>query len=171
MISEKRTTVKEVVILGIFSTIIMDIGYVFLKVSNIVSGSNEPQFLGRWILNMFHGVFIQNDISAVAAAGIEKPISLIVHYLTGIILAAVFLWLRNRYKLFSGSALKGLVFGWMTLVLPWFFFYPCLGFGFMGLDTPEGFSNIVYSIIYHSFYGLGITLWLVRNRKVMIKQA
>ncbi len=43
------------------------------------------------------------------------------------------------------------------------------GFGFMGLDTPEGLNNIVYSIIYHSFYGLGITLWLDFVRKFVIK--
>ena len=30
----------------------------------------------------------------------------------------------------------------------------------MGLDTPEGLNNIEYSFIYHSFFGLGITLWI-----------
>ncbi|MBC8440098.1 MAG: hypothetical protein H8D87_10465 [Deltaproteobacteria bacterium] len=53
---------KEIVFMGIFSTLIMDIGFVFLKVTNIVKGSMEPQFLGRWILNMFNGQFVQENI-------------------------------------------------------------------------------------------------------------
>jgi len=63
----------------------------------------------------------------------------------------------------------GLVFGWITVILPWLILYPCIGFGFMGLDTPEGADNIVYSIICHSFFGLGITLWLRFIRKFVIK--
>jgi hypothetical protein len=48
-------TVKEFLLVGVFSTIIMDIGFVFLKVTQIVKGSMDPQFLGRWILGMFNG--------------------------------------------------------------------------------------------------------------------
>lgn len=162
-------TVKEVVLAGIFSTIIMDIGYVFIKVTGIVKGSMEPQFLGRWILNMFKGELIQENIRTATEMSLEKPVSLIVHYLTGVVLLGVFFWLRKSIKMFPASKAMGLVFGWVTVVLPWFFFYPCIGFGFMGLDTPEGSNNIVYSLIYHSFFGLGITLWLGFVRKFVIK--
>lgn len=164
-----RITIKEVVLSGIFSTIIMDIGYVFLKLTKIVKGSMEPQFLGRWILNMFNGEFIQENIRTATQMQLEGPVSLIVHYLTGIFLLGLFLLLRNKIKMFPGSIHMGMVFGWVTVVLPWFFFYPCIGFGFMGLGTPEGSSNILYSIIYHSFFGLGITLWLGFVRKFFIK--
>ena len=164
-----KITIKEVVLMGIFSTIIMDLGFVFLKVTQIVKGSIEPQFLGRWILNMFNGEFIQENIRIATEMNIEKPVSLLTHYLTGIALVAVFLWLRENIKAFPSSIYMGLVFGWITLILPWFIFYPCIGFGVMGLDTPEGSNNIVYSIIYHSFFGLGITLWLGFVRKFVIK--
>ena len=161
--------IKEIVFMGIFSTIIMDIGFVFLKVTKIVKGSMEPQFLGRWILNMFNGEFIQENIRIATQMNLEKPVSIITHYLTGIFLVGIFLLLRIKTKIFPGSIHMGLVFGWVTLLLPWFFFYPCIGFGFLGLDTPEGSNNIVYSIIYHSFFGLGITLWLGFVRKFVIK--
>ncbi len=169
MKKKNGTMIKEIVFMGIFSTIIMDIGFVFLKVTQIVEGSMEPQFLGRWILNMFNGEFIQENIRIATQMGLEKPVSLITHYLTGIILVGIFLWLRKKIKVFPDSIHMGVVFGWITLLLPWFFFYPCIGFGFMGLDTPEGSNNIVYSIIYHSFFGLGITLWLGFVRKFVIK--
>jgi hypothetical protein len=160
---------KEVILMGIFSTIIMDIGFVFLKITKIVKGSMEPQFLGRWILNMFNGEFIQENIRIATQMKLEKPVSIIIHYLTGIFLVGIFLLLRKKIKIFPGSIYMGLVFGWITLLIPWLFFYPCIGFGFFGLDTPEGSNNIVYSIIYHSFFGLGITLWLGFVRKFVLK--
>jgi hypothetical protein len=162
-------TIKEIIFMGIFSTIIMDLGFVFPKVTKIVIGSMEAQFLGRWVLNMFNGEFIHENIRIAAEMSLEKPVSLLIHYLTGIALVAVFLLLRRKVKSFPDSIHMGLVFGWITTVLPWFIMYPCLGFGFMGLDTPEGTNNIVYSIIYHSFLGLGITLWLGFVRKFVIK--
>ena len=57
---------KEIIYSGIFSTIIMDLGYIFLRVTKIVEGSMEPQFLGRWILNMFRGEFIQHNVQSAA---------------------------------------------------------------------------------------------------------
>ncbi len=161
---------KEVILMGVFSTIIMDIGYVFLKITEIVRGSMEPQFLGRWILNMFNGEFVQENIRIVAQMKLEQPVSVIIHYLTGIFLVGIFLLLRKKIKIFPGSIYMGLVFGWLTLLIPWLFFYPCIGFGFFGLDTPEGTNNIIYSIIYHSFFGLGITLWLGLVRKLVFKK-
>jgi hypothetical protein len=170
MASAKPTIrIKEVIVMGIFSTIIMDIGSVFLEITQIVKGSMEPQFLGRWILNMFDGEFIQENIRIAAQMSLEIPVSITIHYLTGIFLVGIFLLLRRRFKMVSGSIYMGLVFGWITLLIPWLFFYPCIGFGFFGLDTPEGLNNIVYSTIYHSFFGLGITLWLVSVRKFVFK--
>lgn len=96
----------------------------------------------------------------------EKPVSLVVHYLTGIVLLGMFIWVRNA-KLIPDSKYMGIIYGWITVILPWFFFYPCIGF--MGLETPEGVNNIIYSIIYHSFFGLGITLWFGYIRIILLK--
>ncbi len=88
---------KEVVLMGIFSTFIMDLGFVFLKVTQIVKGSMEPQFLGRWILNMFNGQFVQENILMATQMSLEKPVSLLTHYLTGIALVSIFLLLIILY--------------------------------------------------------------------------
>ena len=102
-------TIKEIVFMGIFSTIIMDIGFVFLKVTKIVKGSMEPQFLGRWILNMFNGEFIQENIRIATQMNLEKPVSLITHYLTGIFLVGLFLLLTKKIKIFPRSIYMGVV--------------------------------------------------------------
>jgi hypothetical protein len=63
----------------------------------------EPQFLGRWILNMFNGEFIQENIRIATQMKLEKPVSIIIHYLTGIFLVGIFLLLRKKIKIFPGS--------------------------------------------------------------------
>ncbi len=118
---------------------------------------------------MFRGIFIHTDIRAAEAIGIEKPVSLVAHYLTGIILVSVFLWLRKNIKVFSGSAFMGMVFGWITVILPWFVMYPALGFGFLGLECPENTNYILFGVLNHSFFGLGMTLWLGWVRKFIMK--
>ena len=162
---------KEIVLMGIFSTIIMELGYVFIKLTKIVEPSMQPYHIGRWLLNMMQGTFVHADIRAVEAIAIEKPVALIAHYMAGIILVGVFLWLRENYKVFSSSIFMGLIFSWITLVLPWFIMYPSLGFGFLGLDCPENTNYILFSFLNHSFYGLGITLWLAWARKFIFKYA
>lgn len=171
MKEEGKIRFKEIILMGIFSTIIMDIGYVLIKVTGIVDPSMETFHLGRWLLHMLQGTFVHTDIRAAEALMLEKPVSLMSHYQAGIILGAVFLKLRKRFSLFSSSKLMGLVFGWITIVLPWLVMYPAMGFGILGLDCPENTNYVLFSILNHSAYGLGITLWLVWLRDRFIKEA
>ena len=53
-----RKMIKEIVFMGIFSTIIMDIGEETVKALFPIKESMAPQYLGRWILNRFNGEFI-----------------------------------------------------------------------------------------------------------------
>ncbi len=63
----------------------------------------------------------------------------------------------------------GLVYGWLTMLLPLLIMFPALGFGFFGLGAHNDINNIIASIIAHSFYGLGMTLWLGWVRKFIMK--
>jgi len=48
MKTEKRSImVKEMVLMGVFSTFVMDLGYVFIKLTKIVEPSMQPYHLGR----------------------------------------------------------------------------------------------------------------------------
>ena len=159
---KKRTGIrfKELLCVGVFSTVVMDIGEHVVKAFYPLSESLEPQYLGRWILNMFNGVFVHDDIQIANQFGFEIPVAILFHYLTGIVLVGIFLWLRNNIKNFPDSIFMGLVYGWVTLLLPWLIMFPALGFGFFGLGADNDMNNIAASILAHSFYGLGMTLWL-----------
>ncbi len=51
--------------MGVFSTLVMDIGEETVKALFPMQESMKPQYLGRWILNMFDGVFIHDSIQCV----------------------------------------------------------------------------------------------------------
>ena len=105
-------------------------------------------------------VFVHDDIQIANQFGFEIPVAILFHYLTGIVLVGIFLWLRNNIKNFPDSIFMGLVYGWVTLLLPWLIMFPALGFGFFGLGADNDMSNVAASFLAHSFYGLGMTLWL-----------
>ena len=159
--------IKEIVFMGIFSTLVMDIGEETIKAIFPLKESMKPQYLGRWILNMFEGVFTHDNIQTANQFYIEIPVSISFHYFIGIFLAGVFLWLRNSKKIIPNSKYMGLVYGWVTIFLPWFIMFPAFGFGILGLSA--GLNNLVASVIAHSFFGLGITLWLGFAQKIVLK--
>ena len=161
--------IKELLCMGVFSTLVMDIGEETVKALFPVQESMKPQYLGRWILNMFDGVFIHDSIQTATQFSFEIPVAISVHYFTGIFLVGIFLWLRNNIKNFPSSMVMGLVYGWLTILVPGLIMFPVLGFGFFGLGAGVGINNIIASVIAHSFYGLGMTLWLGRVRKFIIK--
>jgi len=161
--------IREIVFMGVFSTLVMDIGEEAVKALYPIKESMKPQYLGRWILNMSDGVFIHDNIQTATQFSFEIPVAISVHYFTGIFLVGIFLWLRNNIKNFPSSMVMGLVYGWLTILVPWLIMFPALGFGFFGLGAHNGINNIIASIIAHSFYGLGMTLWLGWVRRFIMK--
>jgi len=169
MKKRNRMMIKELLCMGVFSTIVMDLGEETVKALFPLKESMKPQYLGRWILNMFEGVFTHDNIQTATQFKFEIPVAISFHYLTGIFLVGIFLWLRNHKNIIPNSKYMGLVYGWVTIFLPWLIMFPVLGFGFFGLGAGVGINNIIASIIAHSFYGLGITLWLGWVSKFIMK--
>jgi len=161
--------ITEMLSMGAFSTVVMDIGEHVVKALSPLSESLEPQYLGRWILNMFNGVFLHEDIQIANQFRFEIPVAILFHYVTGVVLVGIFLWLRSNIKNFPDSIYMGLAYGWVTLLLPWLIMFPALGFGFFGLGVNNDMNNIAASIMAHSFYGLGMTLWLGWGGKFIMK--
>ena len=169
MKKKNRIMIIEIVLMGVFATLVMDIGEETVKALFPIKKSMEPEHLGRWILNMFNGVFIHDKIQTAKHFSSEIPVAISFHYFTGIFLAGIFIWIRNNFKVLPSSMYMGFVYGWSTIFLPGLIMFPALGFGYFGLDTHIGINNLISIVIAHSFYGLGITLWLGFVRKFVIK--
>jgi len=161
--------VKELLCMGVFSTVVMDIGEEITKALLPIRESMEPQYLGRWVLSMFGGVFVHDNIRTASQFRFEIPVAIAFHYFTGVLLVGIFLWLRENVETFPRSMYMGLVYGWLTLFLPCLIMFPALGFGPFGLGADNDLNNLVASVLAHSFYGLGMTLWLGWARKLVMK--
>jgi hypothetical protein len=53
------------------------------------------------------------------------------------------------------------VYGLATTVASWFFVYPSMGLGVLGMRSPEGLKAPISSLCNHLFYGLGLAAAVV----------
>ena len=155
----------EVILMGIFATYIMDIFAKFLVKSKIVNALIEPHIPGRWVLYMLRGKFIHKDISQTPALKNEKRAALISHYLIGIVLIGIYLFLELKVPAIRNQLWTPIVFGFTTVLLPWLWLYPSIGIGFLASKTKKQSEYIIFSSLNHFNFGIGMTIWIVIFRR------
>jgi hypothetical protein len=60
-----------------------------------------------------------------------------------------------------------LLFGVTTVLLPWLWLYPSIGMGFLALKTKNQSEYIIFSIINHLNFGIGMTIWILFFRQFL----
>ena len=155
----------EMILMGIFATFIMDIFAIFLVRSKIVSASIEPHIVGRWVLYMLRGKLVHENIRRTPALKNEKSAALISHYLIGIVLMGIYLFLELKEPAIRDQLWMPLVFGAATVLLPWLWLYPSIGIGFLASKTKRQSDFIIFSSINHLNFGIGMTIWVVVFRR------
>ena len=84
------------ILMGIFATFFMDFLAVFLVKRKLIHSFIEPEAVGRWFLYMFRGKFVHKDIHKTPELKNEKLWCFISHYLIGIVLAGIYLFLELK---------------------------------------------------------------------------
>ena len=159
---------SEMILMGIFATFFMDILAKFLVKSKIVRPAIEPHIPGRWVLYMLKGKFIHEDIRQIPALKNEKLAALISHYLIGIVLIGIYLFLEIKIPAIRAQLWMPLVFGITTVLLPWLWLYPSIGIGFLASKSKKKSDCIIFSIINHLNFGIGMTIWIVVFRRFFV---
>jgi len=160
--------ILEMVLMGVLATFIMDILAVAFSKLKIIKPLIGPEVVGRWFLYMFRGKFVHNDINRTPALNNEKLWALIAHYLIGIALAGIYLFSEVIVPEIRDQLYMPLLFGLATTVLPWFWLYPSIGIGFIASKTSNRSAYIKTSLINHTDFGLGLTLWVVVFRRFFV---
>ena len=158
----------EMILMGIFATYFMDILAKYLVKIKFVRAAIEPHIPGRWVLYMLKGKFIHKDIRQKPALKNEKLTTIISHYLIGIALIGIYLFLELKIPAIRAQLWTALVFGITTVLLPWLWLYPSIGIGFLASKSKNKSDYIIFSIINHINFGIGMTIWIVIFRRFFI---
>ena len=158
----------EMILMGIFATYFMDFLAGFLNKKKLIHSFIEPEAIGRWFLSMFRGKFIHKDIYKTPAFNNEKLWCFISHYLIGIVLAGIYLFLELKEPAIRDQMWVSLIFGITTVIFPWFWMFPGIGLGFLASKSPNQSRIIRTNLVNHTNYGLGLFIWIVSFHRFFI---
>ena len=114
--------------------------------------------VGRWTIGVLtEGQLMVRDIELRPKRQNELGVGWFVHYSVAIAYAAIFMILMRQHIL-AAKFVDGLLFGVVSVVVPWLFFLPCLGKGIMGRLTPNPPLVCAMALMMHSIFGVAIGL-------------
>ncbi|MFC1731128.1 DUF2938 family protein [candidate division KSB1 bacterium] len=151
----------EMLLMGVFATIFMDLLTSQLTKRKLIYSFIAPEAVGRWFLYMFRGKFIHKDIHNTPSLKNEKLWCFISHYLIGIVLAGIYLSLEFKVPTIRDQVWTPLIFGIATVFFPWFWLLPSIGLGFMASKSPNRSLIIKTNLVNHTNFGLGLFLWII----------
>ena len=145
----------HIVIIGIVSCVVMDVWQRLLKLLYSINPS-DWSVVGRWfVLVVSYRQIYNPTIDQVAPIKNELMIGWIVHYSVAI-LYSIFFYILLEYGICTASLINGIIFGLISVVVPWFFFMPVLGKGFLGMKTPS--PLMVCSLAVGSHIAIGASI-------------
>ena len=110
----------HIVIIGIVSCLAMDMWQRLLKLLYDINPSDWG-VVGRWfVLVVFRGKIYNPTIDEEVPIKNELMIGWIVHYSVAI-LYSVFFFILLKYEICGASLMNGIVFGLISVIIPWFF--------------------------------------------------
>jgi hypothetical protein len=147
----------QILIVGVVACAIFDLWQRLFQKITAIPPSNWAM-VGRWSLGlMTSGQLIARDLESQAERKNELAVGWLVHYSVAIGYAAVYAWLMHATILQAGL-IDGLIFGVISVVVPWFFFLPCLGKGMLARLTPNPPLVCALALMMHSLFGASIGL-------------
>ena len=145
----------HIVIIGIVSCLSMDMWQRLLKLLYDINPSDWG-VVGRWfVLVVSRGKIYNPTIDEEVPIKNELMIGWIVHYSVAI-LYSVFFFILLKYEICGASLMNGIIFGLISVIIPWFFFMPVLGKGFLGIKTPSPFLACSLAVGSHIAIGASI---------------
>lgn len=153
-------TILESVLMGTFATYFMDVLAGYLVKRDLIYSFVTPEAIGRWFLYIFKGKLIHKDIHKTPALNNEKIWYFISHYLIGIVLAGIYLYLEIKVPIIRDQIWMPLIFGIATVFLPWFWLLPSIGLGFMASKSSHRSLVIRTNLVNHTNFGVGLLIWI-----------
>jgi Protein of unknown function (DUF2938) len=155
------------VLVGLGATFVMDLWTMILNRAFAVPLPNYC-FVGRWLRHMVKGTFTHPSIAAAPQQPAECPIGWIAHYTVGILFAVAFVAFATPQWLKSPSFLPALIFGVVTVAVPYFIMQPAFGLGLAAAKAPNPMQARLRSLMNHVVFGIGLYLSAVALSSIAV---
>jgi hypothetical protein len=146
------------IIAGIVCCIAMDVWQRILFLTFNIPPTNWS-FTGRWFMMLISKKIIFNqNLDHENPVRYELQIGWAFHYWVAIIYGFAYYFLLAVFDILDTSILSGLIFGLISVIVPWFFYLPVTGKGFMGNKTPNPTLTILLSTSSHVVVGVFLAI-------------
>jgi hypothetical protein len=141
--------------IGIGATVTMDI---ITAAASLVLRNPLPDYapVGRWIGHMAHGQFCHASISKAPPVSGEGAVGWLIHYVTGVVYAAILVAIVGRGWVVQPTLWPALILALVTLAVPFLIMQPAFGLGVASSKHPHPWAARLRSLIAHLSFGLGL---------------
>ncbi len=146
------------ILIGLGATLTFDLWALFLKYAFKITPSNFC-LVGRWIRTMPEGIFKHSNIASAPQKSAECTVGWIAHYIIGITFAVTFIALARDDWLLHPTLIPAIVFGVVTVLMPFFIMQPLFGLGLAASKTSNPTQARFRSLMNHSAFGGGLYLF------------
>lgn len=145
------------IIIGLGATLTTDLWALFMKRTFKVPAPNYC-LVGRWLRTMPEGIFKHSNIASAPQKSAECAVGWIAHYLIGVMFAIIFIAATGNNWLQHPTLIPAIIFGVVTVLVPFFIMQPSFGFGFAASKTPNPTQARLRSLMTHTAFGVGLYL-------------
>jgi hypothetical protein len=126
---------------------------------------------GRWFLMVFGGQPYVPNIGAAPTLPNELLAGHIAYYTISMVFAAVYLLSLSLIFKRKPSVRNGLLFGWITMIFPFFVQMPAMGMGILASNTATPVLIMLRTLVHHSSFGLGLALGALLADRILSDRA
>ena len=155
--SPELAYVLAAVVVGVGATLFMDLLALALKHAFSVAPANYC-LIGRWFCHMPDGTFTHASIANAAPKAFECGVGWISHYMVGVVYSLLFLALVSGSWLRQPTLWPALLFGVVTVIVPFLVMQPAFGLGVASSRTPKPSRARLKSLLAHTAFGVGLYL-------------
>ena len=150
----------DIVLVGVGACILFDLWQRALQRMTGIPPSNWAM-VGRWLIGVGtgHGL-VQAGLAQRPSHPRELAAGWTLHYVVAVGYAAVYAVMMEAGWISAGFG-DGLLFGVVSVVVPWFFFMPATGNGILARLTPNPRLACALALKMHAIFGVALGMGFV----------
>ncbi len=146
------------ILIGLGATLTADLWALFLKHAFKIVAPNYC-LVGRWLRYMPDGIFRHSNIASAPLKSAECTVGWIAHYMIGLTFAIAFVAIVGDNWLQHPVLIPAIIFGVVTVSMPFFIMQPAFGLGFAASKTSNPTQARLRSLMNHTAFGIGLYLF------------